>query len=88
VWLQDQTYDWDQKLALFPGLHIFQWHEECGGPGIFLTCDVKDIKVAGRTYLNVGALGLRAARRAKVPEMHLASGRQLLYTLSVEPAVH
>ena len=51
-------------------------------------CDVNDTKVAERTYLNVGTLGLRAAKRAKVPEMHLASGRQLLYTLSVEPAVH
>ena len=48
-------------LALFRGLHHFWLHEE---HGIFSRmCDVKGRKV---TEMNVGALGLRTTRTAKI----------------------
>ena len=43
----------------------FQLHEECGGPGTL--SDVKGRKMVQRFKMNVGVLGLRTARTAKVP---------------------
>ena len=57
-------------LASFPGPCRFWLHEER--------------RVVEITKLNVGALGLRTARRAKVPGTYVASGWQLLYTPIVE----
>ena len=58
---------WD-LVALFPYPCRFRLHAEHGGPGVISQVhDIKGGKVVQRTYLNVGALGLRTARRVKVP---------------------
>ena len=55
---------WEQaisflELALFPGLHHLQLHNEHRGPGIFHP--VSDVK-GRKTYLNIGTLGLRTSK--------------------------
>ena len=50
--------------------------------------DVEGRKVVERTSLNMGELGLRTARRAKVTyHTYLASGGRLSYTPNVELVV-
>ena len=77
-------------VASFPGpCTAFVCTKERGGPGMFLHVrDVEGRKVVERAQLNVGELGLRTARRAKVTyHMYIASGGRLSYTPSVERVV-
>ena len=78
------------RVSSFPGLCHFQLHKEWRGPGIFShVCDVQGRKVVERTF-NMGALGLRTVRRAKIPGNlpHIITSRgRLLYTPSIELVV-